>query len=69
MPYDQFVIRQLAGGDAQSRTGLITAQDPQSYIPTAFLRLGPWDVGSIPPLNRQLYLDDVTGATGPSSSG
>jgi hypothetical protein len=65
MPYDQFVTRQLAGGDAQSRTGLILTQDPQSYIPTAFLRLGPWDAGSIPPLeNRQVYLDDVTAATG-----
>ena len=43
MPYDQFVMQQIAGADEHSQTRNNYAPDPQGYIPTGFLRLAPWD--------------------------
>src|SRR5256886_1877962 len=42
MPYDQFVIKQLAGGDEHSKTRNNYPPDIQGHIPLAFLRLAPW---------------------------
>jgi hypothetical protein len=42
MPYDRFVIKQLAGGDEHSQTRNNYAPDVQGMVPVAFLRpLGP----------------------------
>jgi hypothetical protein len=43
MPYDRFVILQLAGGDEHSQTKNNYAPDVQGLIPTSFLRVAPWD--------------------------
>jgi hypothetical protein len=43
MPYDRFVIQQLAGADEHSKTRLNYQPDIQGHIPTGFLRLAPWD--------------------------
>ncbi len=63
MPYDRFVILQLAGGDEHSRKAWYKP-DIQGYIPAGFLRLAPWDLGNLSSAQlRQDYLDEVTTAT------
>jgi len=65
MPYDRFVILQLAGGDEHSQTRNNYVPDPQGYIPTGFLRLAPWDRSNLVADDvRQNYLAEVTSATG-----
>lgn len=64
MPYDRFVIQQLAGGDEHSKTRNNYQPDVQGLIPTAFLRLAPWDRSNLVAAEvRQNYLAEVTGAT------
>ncbi|MFO0889506.1 MAG: PSD1 and planctomycete cytochrome C domain-containing protein [Isosphaeraceae bacterium] len=65
MPYDRFVIQQLAGADEHSRTRLNYQPDVQGHIPTGFLRLAPWDRSNLVAAEvRQNYLNEITGATG-----
>jgi Protein of unknown function (DUF1553)/Protein of unknown function (DUF1549)/Planctomycete cytochrome C len=65
MPYDKFVILQLAGADEHSRTRNNYQPDKQGLIPTAFLRVAPWDRSNLVAADvRQNYLSEVTTATG-----
>ncbi|HZT33810.1 MAG TPA: DUF1553 domain-containing protein [Bryobacteraceae bacterium] len=65
MPYDEFVIKQLAGGDEHSKTRNNYQPDIQGNIPVAFLRLAPWDRSNLVADEvRQNYLAEVTSATG-----
>ena len=58
MPYDQFVIQQLAGADEHSKTRLNYQPDIQGHIPTGFLRLAPWDRSNLVAAQvRQNYLE------------
>jgi hypothetical protein len=64
MPYDKFVIKQLAGADEHSKTRNNYQPDKQDLIPTAFLRLAPWDRSNLVAADvRQNYLSEVTTAT------
>ncbi len=57
MPYDQFLIEQLAGDE-------IPGSDARSQIATTMLRLGPWDDEPADALvDRYDQLDDVVGTT------
>ena len=65
MPYDQFIIKQLAGGDEHSQTRNNYQPDVQGFVPVAFLRLAPWDRSNLVADEvRQNYLNEVTTATG-----
>jgi mono/diheme cytochrome c family protein len=65
MPYDQFVTKQLAGGDEHSQTRNNYQPDVQGFVPVAFLRLAPWDRSNLVADEvRQNYLNEVTTATG-----
>ncbi len=65
MPYDRFVIQQLAGADEHSKTRLNYQPDVQGHVPTGFLRLAPWDRSNLVADEvRQNYLNEVTDATG-----
>jgi mono/diheme cytochrome c family protein len=65
MPYDRFVIKQLAGGDEHSQTRNNYSPDVQGMVPVAFLRLAPWDRSNLVADEvRQNYLNEVTTATG-----
>lgn len=64
LPYDRFVILQLAGADDQSKTRNNYQPDKQDLIPTAFLRVAPWDRSNLVAADvRQNYLSEVTTAT------
>ncbi|MCX6590271.1 MAG: PSD1 and planctomycete cytochrome C domain-containing protein [Acidobacteria bacterium] len=64
MPYDQFVRLQIGGGDEHSKTRNNYQPDAQGYIPTAFLRLAPWDRSNLVAAEvRANYLAEVTTAT------
>ena len=64
LPYDRFVLQQIAGGDEHSKTRNNYAPDVQGYIPTAFLRVAPWDRSNLVAAEvRANYLAEVTGAT------
>ncbi len=64
MPYDQFVVQQIAGADEHSKTRNNYIPDPQGYIPTGFLRLAPWDRSNLVAAEvRQNLLNEVTTAT------
>jgi mono/diheme cytochrome c family protein len=64
MPYDRFVIQQIGGGDEHSKTANNYQPDVQGLIPTAFLRLAPWDRSNLVAAEvRQNYLAEVTSAT------
>ena len=65
MPYDRFVIQQLAGADEHSKTRLNYQPDVQGHVPTGFLRLAPWDRSNLVADEvRQNYLNEITDATG-----
>jgi len=65
MPYDKFVIAQLAGGDEHSKSRNNYQPDPQGYISTGFLRVAPWDRSNLVAAEvRQNYLSEVTSVTG-----
>ena len=64
MPYDEFVMQQLAGGDEHSKTRNNYVPDPRGYIPTGFLRIAPWDRSNLVAAEvRQNYLSEVTTST------
>jgi hypothetical protein len=64
MPYDRFVVQQIAGGDEHSKTRNNYQPDKQGLIPTAFLRVAPWDRSNLVAADvRQNYLSEVTTAT------
>ena len=64
LPYDRFVVLQLAGGDEHSRKAWYKPEI-QGHIPAGFLRLAPWDLGNLASEQlRQDFLDEVTTATG-----
>ena len=58
-PYNQFVTEQIAGDE-------IDPDDPEMFIATGFLRMGPWEhTGmSVAAETRQFFLDDVTNIVG-----
>lgn len=57
LPYDQFIIHQLAGDELPDR-------DEQSVVATGFLRLGPWNDEPNEPLDYQYErLEDLVHAT------
>jgi len=64
MPYDRFVLKQLAGGDEHSKTRNNYAPDIQGHIPLGYLRLAPWDRSNLVADEvRQNYLSEVTSTT------
>jgi hypothetical protein len=64
MPYDRFVILQLAGGDEHSQTKNNYEPDVQGLIPTGFLRVAPWDRSNLVAAEvRQNYLSEITSTT------
>ncbi len=64
MPYDRFVIKQIAGADEHSKTRNNYAPDVQGHIPVAYLRLAPWDRSNLVADDvRQNYLNEITTAT------
>jgi len=64
MPYDRFVMLQLAGGDEHSKTRNNYQPDKQGLIATGFLRLAPWDRSNLVAADvRQNYLSEVTTTT------
>ena len=64
MPYDRFVVKQIAGGDEHSKTRNNYAPDIQGHIPVAYLRLAPWDRSNLVADDvRQNYLNEITTAT------
>jgi mono/diheme cytochrome c family protein len=64
MPYDRFVLLQIAGGDEHSKTRNNYQPDVQGAIPTAFLRVAPWDRSNLVAAEvRANYLAEVTTAT------
>ena len=46
LPYDRFVVLQLAGGDEHSRKAWYKPEI-QGHVPAGFLRLAPWDLGNL----------------------
>ena len=59
-PYDQFVMEQLAGDE-------LNPGDPEMFVATGFLRMGPWGSAMVPrKMARQAYLDDVVHSVGQS---
>jgi len=64
MPYDRFVLKQLAGGDEHSKTRNNYPPDVQGHVPLGFLRLAPWDRSNLVADEvRQNYLSEVTTTT------
>jgi hypothetical protein len=65
MPYDRFLTLQIAGGDEHSKTGTKYKPAMRGYVPTGFLRVGPWSLydNLVSVENRQTYLDEITGTT------
>ena len=65
MPYDRFVLLQLAGADEHSKTRNNYSPDVQGHVPLGFLRLAPWDRSNLVAEEvRQNYLAEVTSTTG-----
>ncbi|MCS7025549.1 MAG: DUF1553 domain-containing protein [Bryobacteraceae bacterium] len=65
LPYDRFVLLQLAGADEHSKTRNNYQPDVQGHIPLGFLRLAPWDRSNLVAEEvRQNYLSEITTATG-----
>ncbi|MBI3207491.1 MAG: PSD1 domain-containing protein [Candidatus Solibacter usitatus] len=65
MPYDRFVMAQLAGADEHSKTRNNYQPDIQGHIPLGFLRVAPWDRSNLVAGEvRQNYLSEVTTTVG-----
>jgi hypothetical protein len=65
MPYDRFVMLQLAGADEHSKTRNNYQPDVQGHIPLGFLRVAPWDRSNLVAEEvRQNYLSEITTVTG-----
>jgi len=64
MPYDRFVMQQLAGADEHSKTRNNYQPNVQGHVPLGFLRLAPWDRSNLVADEvRQNYLSEVTATT------
>ena len=64
MPYDRFIVLQIAGGDEHSKTRNNYQPDQQGLIPTGFLRVAPWDRSNLVAAEvRQNYLSEITAST------
>lgn len=63
-PYDRFVTEQIAGDELAATQG--ATADPELLIAVGMLRMGPWEqtAMSVPEVQRQLFLDDVTASIG-----
>lgn len=59
MPYNQFVLQQIAGDELETAT-------EESMIATGFLRMGPWELTGmeVAKVARQRFLDDITNSIG-----
>ncbi|MDA7924848.1 PSD1 and planctomycete cytochrome C domain-containing protein [Mariniblastus sp.] len=71
LPYDQFIIQQIAGDELaseESESHDIASRFtmPEGRVSTGFLRMGPWEHTAMTPekVSRQIYLDDLTNAVG-----
>jgi hypothetical protein len=65
LPYDRFVVLQLAGADEHSKTRNNYRPDVQGHIPLGFLRVAPWDRSNLVAEEvRQNYLSEAASATG-----
>ena len=65
MPYDRFVLLQLAGADEHSKTRNNYQPNPQGYIPLGFLRVAPWDRSNLVAAEvRANYLAEITATAG-----
>lgn len=65
MPYDRFVLLQLAGADEHSKTRNNYQPDAQGHIPLGYLRVAPWDRSNLVAAEvRANYLAEVTATTG-----
>jgi hypothetical protein len=64
LPYDRFIIQQLAGADEHSKSRNNYAPDVQGHVPLGFLRVAPWDRSNLVADEvRQNYLSEVTSTT------
>lgn len=69
LPYNRFVVQQLAGDELIAEQNEMDGKNKDGYkldsregqIATGFLRMGPWEHTSMTPerLSRQNYLDDL----------
>lgn len=59
LPYDQFVMQQIAGDE-------LDPQNSEALVATGFLRMGPWELTGmeVAKVARQRFLDDVTNSIG-----
>ncbi|MBM3784814.1 MAG: DUF1549 domain-containing protein, partial [Acidobacteria bacterium] len=65
MPYDRFVMQQLAGADEHSMTRNNYSPNIQGHVPLGFLRVAPWDRSNLVAGEvRQNYLNEVTTTVG-----
>ncbi len=65
LPYDQFVLQQLAGVDEHSKTRNNYPPNIQGHVPLGFLRVAPWDRSNLVAEEvRQNYLNEVATVTG-----
>ncbi|MBI4908633.1 MAG: PSD1 domain-containing protein [Acidobacteria bacterium] len=65
MPYDQFVLAQLAGADENSKSRNNYQPNVQGHVPLGFLRLAPWDRSNLVADEvRANYLAEITATTG-----
>ncbi|MDX1983867.1 MAG: PSD1 and planctomycete cytochrome C domain-containing protein [Bryobacteraceae bacterium] len=64
MPYDKFILHQLAGADEHSKTRNNYQPNVQGHVPLGFLRVAPWDRSNLVADEvRQNYLNEVTTTT------
>ena len=63
LPYNDFVIQQIAGDEfyRQQNSTQLMLGEAEASIATGFLRMGPWEhTGMTPPkISRQNYVDDL----------
>jgi len=65
MPYDRFVLAQLAGADENSQSRNNYQPNIQGHVALGFLRLAPWDRSNLVADEvRQNYLAEITATTG-----
>ena len=71
LPYDQFIVQQIAGDELANEDGQATDESSsfslaEGLVSTGFLRMGPWEHTAMTPekVSRQIFLDDLTNAVG-----
>ncbi|HEU0123121.1 MAG TPA: DUF1553 domain-containing protein [Bryobacteraceae bacterium] len=64
MPYNRFVVKQLAGGDEHSKTRNNYQPDVQGHVPLGYYRVAPWDRSNLVADEvRANYLSEITTTT------